>query len=34
MKIEIDVFSDAICPWCYVCKKRLEKAIAAVKGTH
>jgi len=34
MKIEIDVFSDAICPWCYVGKKRLEKAIAAVKGTH
>ena len=33
MKIEVDVVSDAICPWCYVGKKRLEKAIAAVKGT-
>jgi predicted DsbA family dithiol-disulfide isomerase len=34
MNIDIEVVSDAICPWCYVGKKRLEKAIAAVKGTH
>lgn len=34
MKIDIDVVSDAICPWCYVGKRRLEKAIAAVKGKH
>src|SRR6185295_15362758 len=34
MKIDIDVVSDAICPWCYVGKKRLEKAIAAVNGKH
>src|SRR6267143_8697 len=24
----IDVISDVICPWCYVGKRRLEKAIA------
>ncbi len=34
MKIDVEVISDAICPWCYVGKKRLEKAIAAVKGEH
>jgi predicted DsbA family dithiol-disulfide isomerase len=34
MKIDIEVISDAVCPWCYVGKKRLEKAIAAVKGKH
>jgi predicted DsbA family dithiol-disulfide isomerase len=34
MKIDIDVVSDAICPWCYVGKRRLEKAIAAVTGKH
>lgn len=34
MNIDIDVVSDAICPWCYVGKKRLEKALAAVTGKH
>src|SRR5437868_491721 len=34
MKIDIDVVSDAVCPWCFVGKRRLEKAIAAVKGRH
>jgi predicted DsbA family dithiol-disulfide isomerase len=29
MTITIDVTSDVICPWCYVGKRRLEKAIAA-----
>lgn len=29
MNLEIDVISDVICPWCYVGKRRLEKAIAA-----
>src|SRR5262245_16836639 len=27
--MHIDVISDVICPWCYVGKRRLEKAIAA-----
>src|SRR5579862_4171264 len=34
MVIDIDVVSDAICPWCFVGKKRLEKAMAAVRGKH
>jgi predicted DsbA family dithiol-disulfide isomerase len=25
----IDIFSDVICPWCYIGKRRLKKAIAA-----
>lgn len=25
--IEIDIVSDAVCPWCYVGKKRLEKTM-------
>ena len=26
--IELDIFSDTVCPWCYIGKKRLEKAIS------
>jgi len=29
--ITIDVVSDVVCPWCYLGKKRLDKAIDAVK---
>ena len=25
--IKLDIFSDTICPWCYIGKKRLDKAI-------
>ena len=32
MNIAINVISDVICPWCYIGKKRLEKAIAAFEG--
>jgi predicted DsbA family dithiol-disulfide isomerase len=28
MKLTIDVISDVICPWCYIGKRRLEKALA------
>jgi predicted DsbA family dithiol-disulfide isomerase len=28
MTLTIDVYSDVICPWCYVGKKNLERAIA------
>jgi predicted DsbA family dithiol-disulfide isomerase len=34
MRISVDVISDVICPWCYVGKRRLEKAIASVDGQH
>lgn len=32
MTLTIDVTSDLICPWCYIGKRRLEKAIAAFAG--
>ena len=34
MALEISVISDVICPWCFIGKRRLEKAVAAVKGRH
>jgi len=30
MELSVDVISDVICPWCYVGKRRLERAIAAL----
>lgn len=29
-RIDIDVYSDVICPWCYVGKRRLERALHQV----
>ena len=26
--LDLAIVSDAICPWCYVTKRRLEKALA------
>ncbi len=34
MNLAVDVISDVICPWCYIGKKRLEKAIATFEGQH
>ena len=34
MAVNVDVTSDVICPWCYIGKRRLEKAIAACQGQH
>jgi len=34
MKLVVDVISDVICPWCYIGKRRLEKAIAALDSQH
>ncbi|KAK3303477.1 thioredoxin-like protein [Chaetomium strumarium] len=31
---EIEVYSDTICPWCYIGKKTLEKAIATYTAQH
>jgi len=28
IKIRIDVVSDVVCPWCYIGKRRLEKALS------
>lgn len=30
--LEIDVYSDVICPWCYVGKRRLERALKVWDG--
>ena len=30
MTLTVDVISDVICPWCFIGKRRLEKAIAAL----
>jgi predicted DsbA family dithiol-disulfide isomerase len=34
MHLSVEVISDVICPWCYIGKRRLEKAIAALQGRH
>jgi predicted DsbA family dithiol-disulfide isomerase len=34
MILHLTAISDVICPWCYVGKRRMEKAIAALKGRH
>lgn len=33
MNLSVDVISDVICPWCFIGKRRLEKAIAALEGS-
>ena len=30
--MKIEVVSDVVCPWCYIGKRRLEKALALVAG--
>lgn len=30
--MRIDVWSDVVCPWCYIGKRRLEQALAAENG--
>jgi len=29
-KIRVDIVSDVVCPWCYIGKRRLEKAMTAL----
>lgn len=31
MKIQVDVVSDVVCPWCFIGKRRLEQALAALR---
>lgn len=33
-KIKVDVVSDVVCPWCYIGKRRLEKAIGQLKDKY
>ncbi|WP_433215359.1 DsbA family oxidoreductase [Dactylosporangium sp. CS-047395] len=30
--IQVEVWSDIVCPWCYIGKRRLERALANFKG--
>jgi len=32
--VDIAVFSDVVCPWCYVGRRRLEKAVEMLDGKH
>ena len=34
MNVCVDVISDVICPWCYIGKRRLERAIAELGSEH
>ena len=31
-ELTVDIISDVMCPWCYIGKRRLEKAIAMTEG--
>ena len=31
-KINIQIFSDVICPWCFIGKKRLDNVILALEN--
>ena len=33
MNLSVEVISDVICPWCYIGKRRLEKAVAVLDGS-
>lgn len=34
MTLTIDIISDVVCPWCFIGKRRLETALAALQGDH
>jgi len=33
-KIKIDIVSDVVCPWCYIGKRRLEKAVQSLSDQY
>jgi predicted DsbA family dithiol-disulfide isomerase len=33
MNIKVDVVSDVVCPWCFIGKRRLEKALASLPAS-
>lgn len=33
-KIKVDIVSDVVCPWCYIGKRRIERAMDALKDTY
>lgn len=34
MRFDLDIYSDTICPWCFIGKHRLRKALAALGSRH
>lgn len=34
MALEIQIFSDMVCPWCYIGKRRLDRALEQFRGSH
>jgi predicted DsbA family dithiol-disulfide isomerase len=32
--VDVTVFSDVVCPWCYVGRRRLERAVELLGGKH
>jgi predicted DsbA family dithiol-disulfide isomerase len=34
MAFQIDVISDVVCPWCFIGKRNLERALEAWRATH
>ncbi|MEJ7637385.1 MAG: DsbA family oxidoreductase [Singulisphaera sp.] len=34
MELNVDIISDVICPWCYIGKRRFEKAVRSIAGQH
>ena len=34
MDLQVDIVSDVICPWCYIGKRRFERALEALGGRH
>jgi predicted DsbA family dithiol-disulfide isomerase len=33
-RLEIDVYSDFVCPWCFIGSRRLETALQSIGETH
>lgn len=31
-KLRVDIWSDVVCPWCYIGKRRFERAVAELAG--
>jgi predicted DsbA family dithiol-disulfide isomerase len=34
MVLQLEIYSDLICPWCYIGKRRLEAALKLAEGQH
>ncbi len=32
--VSVEIYSDVVCPWCYIGKRRWEQALAQLKATH